>query len=142
MRTLRILSAMLVAGLLLTTVAALPAAAGTRVTAGMPPTRPRSAFTLTVTPGEKPDPATARSATLTCEPAGGSHPDPATACKQLAQVNGDFDALNVDPGPCILIWDPVTVTAKGHWRGNAVAYQKTFPNSCVLSRTTGAVFAF
>src|SRR3954452_13076641 len=53
MRTLRILSAMLVAGLLLTTVAALPAAAGTRVTAGLPPIRPRSAFTLTVTNGEK-----------------------------------------------------------------------------------------
>ena len=81
MRTLRILSAMLVAGLLLTTVAALPAAAGTRVTAGMPPIRPRSAFTL-------------------------------------------------------------TVTAKGHWRGTAVDYVRTFPNSCVLSRQTGAVFAF
>lgn len=142
MHKLRILSAMLVAGLLLTAVAALPAMAGTRVTAELPPIRPRSAFTLTVTPGEKPDPATAKTAKLTCEPAGGTHPDAATACKQLAQVNGDFDALDVDPGPCILIWDPVTVTAKGHWRGTAVDYQETFPNSCVLGRTTGAVFAF
>ena len=142
MRTLRIMSAMLVAGLLLTTLAALPAAAGTRVTAGLPPIRPRSTFTLTVNNGEKPDPATARSIKLTCEPAGGTHPDPETACKQLAQVNGDFGALNVNPGPCILIWAPVTVTAKGTWRGTPVSYQETFPNSCVLGRQTGAVFAF
>ena len=141
MHKLRILSAMLVAGLLLTTVAALPAMAGTRVTAGMPPIRPRSVFKLTVTHGESPDPA-AKSATLTCEPAGGTHPDPKTACDQLAKVNGDFGALNVNPGPCFLIFDPYTVTAYGHWRGTPVKFQHTYANKCVLDRQTGAVFAF
>jgi hypothetical protein len=139
MRKLRILAAMLVAGLLLTTVAALPAMAGTRVTADV---RPRSSFRLTVTHGEKPDPATAKTATLTCEPAGGTHPDPKTACAQLAAVNGDFGALNVNPGPCFLIFDPYTVTATGYWRGTPVNFQRTYANSCILGRQTGAVFAF
>jgi subtilisin inhibitor-like len=144
-RTVRLLPATLAAGLLLVA-AALPAAAatrtdhrtqGTRVTSIVPP---RSVMTLTRNDGETYNPYTAHSVVLTCDPAGGTHPDPATACKQLDQVDGNFKALNVNPGPWSLIYRPVTVTAKGTWRGSNVNYKATFANSCVLERQTGAVF--
>jgi hypothetical protein len=142
-RTARLLSGTLAAGLLLATVAALPAAAGTRVTQSIHPADyARSVMTLSVNDGETYDPATARSVKLTCDPAGGTHPDPKTACKQLDGVNGDFAKLDVNPGPCFLIYKPVTATAKGFWRGTTVDFQQTYANSCVLARQTGAVFAF
>ncbi|HEY8201194.1 MAG TPA: subtilase-type protease inhibitor [Actinomycetota bacterium] len=142
-RTARLLTGTLVAGLLLTAVAAIPAAAGTRVTESIRPAGyARSVMKLTINDGETYDPGTARRVKLTCDPAGGTHPDPKTACEQLHEVDGDFAKLDVNPGPCPLIYRPVTATAKGSWQGSPVDYQETFSNSCDLARQTGAVFAF
>ena len=136
-RTARLWSVALVAGLLLATAGLLPAAAHAREEGW-----PRSVFRLTVTESENPDPSTARSVVLTCLPAGGTHPDPDTACRQLEEVDGYFELLNVDPGACILIYQPVTATADGYWEGRTVTYQEIFPNECVMLRQTGAVFDY
>jgi subtilisin inhibitor-like len=136
-RTYRLLSAMLLAGFLLT--AAVPAASASIQMDG----QPRSVFVLTVTDGEKPDPATSKPVVLTCEPTGGTHPVTDKACAQLADVDGVFETLNVDPSAiCPLIYQPVTVTARGDWRGRLVGYQETFANTCVMLARTGSVFAF
>jgi hypothetical protein len=42
----------------------------------------------------------------------------------------------------MMLYDPVTVTASGHWKGRALRYTHTYSNSCVLKQETGAVFAF
>ncbi|MGN9810115.1 SSI family serine proteinase inhibitor [Micromonospora sp. BQ11] len=83
-----------------------------------------------------------RIATLRCEPAGGRHPDAATACRNVAAVDGDLTALEVDQGPCTLEYAPVTVRALGWWRDRPVSYVETFGNRCHLLRETGTLFAF
>ena len=83
-----------------------------------------------------------RVATLRCEPAGGRHPHAATACQNVAAVDGDLAALEVDRGPCTLEYAPVTVRALGWWRDRPVSYVETFGNRCHLLRETGTLFAF
>jgi hypothetical protein len=43
---------------------------------------------------------------------------------------------------CAMIYDPVTATAHGTWRGKAVHYQHPFGNACTMHLATGAVFDF
>ncbi|MFC4006789.1 SSI family serine proteinase inhibitor [Nonomuraea purpurea] len=76
---------------------------------------------------------------LTCDPDGGIHPRPHQACDVLRDVDGYFVDLDVDPGPCPLIWDPVTVEARGHWYGRPDFYAHEFPNECVMKRKLGPV---
>jgi hypothetical protein len=88
---------------------------------------------LTVTPHN----GGAYSMRLTCDPDGGTHPQPQTACDALREVDGYIEGLDVDPGPCPYIFDPVGVEANGHWYGNPVSYAETFPNKCVMDRKLG-----
>jgi hypothetical protein len=100
-----------------------------------------TALFLTVERGESGGPV-GRAALLICDPVGGSHPAAEQACGELATVAGDIAALSEDSGPCIMIYDPVTVTAEGWWQGQVKSFRTTYPNSCVLYRQTRAVFDF
>ncbi|PSK95853.1 subtilisin inhibitor-like [Murinocardiopsis flavida] len=90
-------------------------------------------YTLRVVEG---DPGESRVATLSCGPAGGSHPDAAAACAQIREA-GSIEEVKADPGPCPMVYRPVTAIAEG-----SESYGKEFPNSCVLTSEKGAVFAF
>ncbi|UBU10811.1 SSI family serine proteinase inhibitor [Nonomuraea gerenzanensis] len=90
---------------------------------------------ITVTPRD----GGAYSMHLTCDPDGGFHPFPRAACGALHEVDGYLARLDVDPGPCPLIWDPVEVEATGHWYGRPNSYYEEFPNRCVLERRLGPV---
>ncbi|WP_211277868.1 SSI family serine proteinase inhibitor, partial [Couchioplanes caeruleus] len=83
-----------------------------------------------------------RLATLRCEPAGGTHPHPVAACSQLQAAGGDFAAVRGTRGPCTLEYLPVTAITHGYWRGTPTSYSETFPNQCVMERTTGGIFDF
>ncbi|MGH3864084.1 SSI family serine proteinase inhibitor [Actinokineospora sp.] len=100
---------------------------------------PESAsLVLTVTGSESPT----MTGTLQCRPAGGLHRKPAAACRELSLVNGDFDKLDVGPDrACTLQYDPVYVTATGHWHGKKVDFATSYGNSCQFAVATGPVFA-
>ena len=83
-------------------------------------------------------------AQLTCDPAGGTHPDAQTACMQLSQVDGDIAHM---PGTeahifCPMIFQPITVSATGLWRGRTVLFQDKYTNSCERDNKTGDLFRF
>ncbi|WP_327699386.1 protease inhibitor [Streptomyces sp. NBC_00459] len=85
-----------------------------------------------------------RAVTLTCAPtASGTHPAASRACAELRAAGGDFDLL-VPTGDvkCTKQYDPVVVTVEGVWRGQRVAYERTFANECVKSTYGTAVFTF
>lgn len=95
-------------------------------------------LTMTVSPENQ---TTATALTLTCNPDGGDHPNADAACAEIESAGGDLSALPGEPSLlCTFIYDPVTVTATGTWRGQEVNYQETFPNTCELIRATGSVF--
>jgi hypothetical protein len=134
----RILVCTLALAAFLTTATAAPAAAAGQATDMTNST----GLLLTIAQGEEPYPAR-EAALLTCEPAGGSHPSPAAAFALLAAADGDVAAVEVRPGrPCVLVYAPVTVTARGHWKGRTVDYRETFPNTCVLQVVKGSLFGF
>ncbi|UWE14034.1 subtilase-type protease inhibitor [Actinacidiphila bryophytorum] len=84
-----------------------------------------------------------RSATLSCDGvAHGTHPLPLPACTALSAADGDFDALPGQPAVCREPYAPITVTARGEFRGRPVDWRKKFANPCVLRAATGPVFAF
>jgi hypothetical protein len=101
----------------------------------------RSQLVLTLSVGEKARPAQRR-ATLTCSPAGGTHKQAKAACAALKAAKGNPAAIKDDGSMCMMIYDPVTVTATGNWKSKPVRYTHTYGNSCVLKASTGAVFAF
>lgn len=79
--------------------------------------------------------------TLMCDPDGGDHPNPDAACAEIEAAHGDLTALPGEPTLlCTDIYQPVTVTATGTWRGRQISYEHTFPNTCELIRATGSVF--
>ena len=85
----------------------------------------------------------ARRVTLTCGPDGGSHPAPEKACEALREVDGYFERLPSIPNVfCPAVWDPVRVTATGHWGNRRIAYEETFSNSCEAGVGTNGVFFF
>ncbi|MEU5306851.1 SSI family serine proteinase inhibitor [Streptomyces noursei] len=93
--------------------------------------------------GINPNSAPDEFAVLRCNPPRGKHPYAEQACETIRAANGDIEKVNVNPeGLCPDIYNPITVTAQGWWNGKKVSYSKTFGNSCQLSRTTGAIFAF
>ncbi|MFI7633340.1 SSI family serine proteinase inhibitor [Nonomuraea sp. NPDC049400] len=75
--------------------------------------------------------------TLTCDPDGGLHPRPVAACDALREVDGRVEDLDVDPGPCPMIYDPVTADVAGHWHGEDVSFHQEFSNNCVMERKLG-----
>jgi Subtilisin inhibitor-like len=100
-----------------------------------------SRLVLTIAAGEKAKPVQHR-VTLTCSPAGGTHKQAKAACAALNAAKGDPAAITNDGSMCMMIYDPVTVTANGRWKGKAVRFTHTYGNPCVLHAATGAVFAF
>ncbi|GAA2936020.1 SSI family serine proteinase inhibitor [Streptomyces enissocaesilis] len=117
------------------------AAVPARAAADVPdePTLPHGLF-LTVSGAEN---TWIRGVLLKCPPGGpGHHPDAAGACAALDKADGDLDRLSGNPRACTKQYEPVTVSAKGSWRGRAAAWQKTYPNACVLDAATGPVFRF
>jgi hypothetical protein len=100
-----------------------------------------SMLALTIAQGEKGTPAQRR-AMLTCSPPGGSIQQPRAACAAIAAAKGDLSKLPAGDGMCMMIYDPVTVTATGRWKSRPVRYIHTYSNACVLKQETGAVFGF
>lgn len=87
--------------------------------------------------------AAARKATLSCDQVPhGTHPLARPACTALSAAGGDFDALPGQGGVCRDPYAPITVTARGEYRGHRVEWRKKFANPCVLRAATGPVFAF
>ncbi|CAM5641386.1 subtilase-type protease inhibitor [Streptomyces californicus] len=107
-----------------------------------------SALVLGVARGEDPLTATVeRAVTLSCAPtATGTHPDPVAACKELAEVRGQFSELAAGPSnrTCTRQWDPIVVTADGVWQGKPVRFSTTYGNACEMAGSTNGhtVFAF
>ncbi|MCO1580795.1 SSI family serine proteinase inhibitor [Crossiella sp. SN42] len=128
---------------LFATAAIVAAISGAGLTAGPVNAGPAqsSRLTLTIAEGEDPAPIAHRR-TLTCQPPGGDHPRAAAACADLTRANGDLARLPGDPAHpgCPRDYRPVTVTARGHWQGRPVRFQRTYPNQCVLTASTGPVF--
>lgn len=129
----RALGALALAATALGVLAAAPAGADPADGRDDPANPPRTVLWLS---------AGGRSAALTCEPAGGTHPDPVAACRDLAIAGGDFANLPGDPliGACPMVYDPVTASAVGLWRGEPVEFRATYSNACVLRARTGHVF--
>jgi hypothetical protein len=100
-----------------------------------------SVLVLTVAQGTDPEPVQ-RAVALRCTPRGGDHPAPERACRALDRVDGDFTRLTPGRWTCTLEYRPLTVTARGVWRGRLVGRTATYPNRCALLRATGKVFAF
>ncbi len=81
---------------------------------------------------------------LTCDPDGGTHPDSQTACMQLSQVDGDVAHLPASQVHifCPMIFQPITVTATGLWRGRTVQFRDEYTNGCERDNRTGMLFRF
>ncbi|MEU9594069.1 SSI family serine proteinase inhibitor [Streptomyces sp. NPDC048219] len=125
------------AGLLLTAVLLAAGAAPATATARHEPGN--DWLQVTVTRGDAPTGAT-RGAMLRCDPPRG-HARAAEACAELEAAGGDFDRIPLRDTYCPMVYAPVTAHAEGQWRGRAVDYTRTFPNTCVMTARTGAVFA-
>jgi hypothetical protein len=85
-----------------------------------------------------------RTVELRCEPTGGRHPHADRACADLITADGDFAGLPGDPALefCTMELRPVTVAARGTWRGAPVSHSTTYSNPCLTQRATGKVFTF
>lgn len=83
------------------------------------------------------------SADLTCLPTGGTHSNPWSACDALKVAKGDLDNLAPqDWRACTREYSPVILSAKGHWKGDKVAWSKAFGNECEAHRQTSGLFDF
>ncbi|MEU3661552.1 SSI family serine proteinase inhibitor [Streptomyces sp. NPDC032940] len=133
-------------GLLLT--AALLAAGAAPARAVAPPEPARDWLLVTVARGDANGPALpgasssgdTRSAVLRCDPPRG-HARAAEACAELDRADGDLGRIPLRDTYCPMVYAPVTAHAQGQWRGRAVEYAQTFPNTCVMTARTGSVFA-
>ncbi|MFI6061252.1 SSI family serine proteinase inhibitor [Streptomyces sp. NPDC051286] len=84
-----------------------------------------------------------RGIVLQCPPTFTSHhPKAAEACAALNETGGNLDELPGNPHPCLLIHDPVTVTAQGTYSGTTVDWRRSYPNACVMGASAGPVFDF
>lgn len=81
---------------------------------------------------------------LTCDPDGGDHPDVQTACMQLAEVQGDIAHMPATQAHvfCPMIFQPITVSAAGLWRGRTVLFRDRYTNGCERDNKTGTLFRF
>lgn len=111
------------------------------VAAGAESAAPPDSF-LTLAVHENGREASPRTATLACYPTGGTHPHADEACKSLASVGGDINALPREQKMCTMEYQPVTLTAHGTWRGKPTRFEKSYSNRCVAAAQTEKVFAF
>jgi len=86
---------------------------------------------------------TTSTVSLTCQPSGGSHPHPEHACAELAAAGGDFGRLKPRTGTaCTYLYQPVDVTAYGHWHSRPVVFTAEYGNPCMAAVATNGVFGF
>ncbi|MGG7569811.1 SSI family serine proteinase inhibitor [Streptomyces sirii] len=83
-----------------------------------------------------------RGVRLGCPDTYGRHPHALAACNALTWARGDFDALPGEPHGCTKQFAPVTVSARGTFRGAAVDWHQEFANLCTMDSATGPVFRF
>jgi hypothetical protein len=83
------------------------------------------------------------SRTLGCdnpEQVSGSHPRRERACAAIDLAGGMFENLQTTGANCPMIYDPVTATAKGSYKGVRIDFEATYANACVASTESGDVF--
>lgn len=83
------------------------------------------------------------SADLTCLPTGGTHSNPWFACAELKQAGGDLN--NLEPQgwrTCTKEYNPVILSANGHWKGQEVTWSRMFGNECTGHQQTAGIFDF
>lgn len=81
--------------------------------------------------------------TLGCddpEQVSGSHPRRERACAALDLAGGMFENLQTTGANCPMIYDPVTATAKGRYRGVRIDFEATYANACVAWAESDDVF--
>ncbi|MEU8591872.1 SSI family serine proteinase inhibitor [Streptomyces sp. NPDC048664] len=64
----------------------------------------------------------------------------AKACGELEAAQGDVGRIPARHMLCPMIYQPVTVSARGQWTGHRIEYGHTFANACDLAARTGSVF--
>jgi hypothetical protein len=101
-----------------------------------------TALIMTVADGTEHAQSGAHSVVLFCTPPAGDHPASARACADLSATDGSFTVPPAHDTFCYFIYQPVTVTAEGLWKGQAVFYQRSYPNRCMMLRATGGLFSF
>jgi hypothetical protein len=94
---------------------------------------------VTVTRGEAPSTDT-RGTLLVCDPPP-VRAHVVRACEELRAVDGDIARIKPQDVYCPMVYEPVTASARGTWRGRPIDYTKTFSNPCAMEAETGAVFA-
>jgi hypothetical protein len=58
-------------------------------------------------------------------------------------AQGNLDRLPGVPGKvCSGVYQPVSVTALGEWRGIPIRFEQSYRNACKLTAGTGLVFGF
>jgi hypothetical protein len=70
----------------------------------------------------------------------GSHPRRERACAALDLVGGNFENLQTTGTNCPMIYDPVTATARGRYRGVRINFEATYANRCVASAESDDIF--
>ncbi|NUS72716.1 MAG: protease inhibitor [Corynebacteriales bacterium] len=70
------------------------------------------------------------------------HPHAAQACEALDAAGGDFDQLQHQDSACVLLFDPITVTARGIYNQRVIQWQHTYGNECQMRAATGEMFVF
>lgn len=115
-----------------------PAADAPGALAADTPTGARMHLSVT-SGGEDAEPTTAL---LACFPNGGTHPRADEACAALEETGGRFAELPSTEAVCTLVYQPVTVAARGDWRGDPVDYRERFANPCFATTRTNGVFDF
>jgi hypothetical protein len=81
--------------------------------------------------------------TLGCddpEQVSGSHPRRERACAALDLAGGRFENLQTTGANCPMIYDPVTATAKGRYKGVRIDFEATYANACVAWAESDDVF--
>ncbi|KAI9302903.1 subtilisin inhibitor [Cunninghamella echinulata] len=66
----------------------------------------------------------------------GSHPNPAESCKDIFRYKGNLSvALSQGKQDCIctMIYDPVSISIVGKYKGESFNFSQTFGNACELS---------
>ncbi|GAA4960834.1 hypothetical protein GCM10025331_60070 [Actinoplanes utahensis] len=84
----------------------------------------------------------AKAVKLTCDPSGGGHPKADQACATLRGSGGNPARLEAGDSLCMMLYQPVTARVKGTWQGKRVKWERTYGNSCEMTRATGVLFQF
>ncbi|MET0133528.1 MAG: SSI family serine proteinase inhibitor [Kibdelosporangium sp.] len=72
----------------------------------------------------------------------GSHPRRKQACDALHRARGNFGNLGSTGAFCPMIYQPVTVSATGRYRGMKINFKAVHSNACVAAADTADIFRF